>query len=121
LQCKFEEKQYEQLMNIELAKNGQVYPSGQFLENDIAIDAAAYYGDQAFWQSWPTGRRMIVKPGLYLRKEFWEIAEKRLENNMFPKFKCNLFLQYKRPEFIKSARGLERSLWGESYFRYKID
>jgi hypothetical protein len=121
MQCEFEEKQYEQLMNIELAKKGQVYPSGQCLESDIAIDAAVFFGDPVFWQTWRTQRKLMVKPGLYLRKEFWEIAEKGLKSNMFPKFKCNLFIQYKRPEFVSSPRGAEYSFWHEPYWRYEIN
>jgi ABC-type uncharacterized transport system YnjBCD substrate-binding protein len=35
MQCEFEKKQYEQFMNIELAKKGQAYPSVQCLENDV--------------------------------------------------------------------------------------
>ena len=120
-QCEFEEKQYEQLMNIELAKKGQVYPSGQFLEHDIAVDAAVFYGNPVFWHMWRTQRKLMVKPGLYLRKEFWEIAERELKSNMFPKFKCNLFIQYKRPESVSSPHGTGYSHWKEPYLRYEIN
>jgi hypothetical protein len=108
-------------MNIEFAKKGQVYPSGQCLEYDVAIDAAVFFGDPIFWHMWRTQRKLMVKPGLYLRKEFWEAAERGLKSNMFPKFKCNLFVQYKRPEQVRSPRGAEYSFWHEPYWRYEIN
>lgn len=121
MKCEFEEKQYEQLMNIELAKRGQVYPSGQCLENDIAIDAAVFSGDPALWEMWRTHRNLLVKPGVYLRKELWEFAERGLRSDLFPKFRCNLFIQYKRPESVLSPNGNEYPYWKEPYFRYRID
>ena len=32
MDCEYEEKQYEQLMNYELAEKGRIYPAGQCLE-----------------------------------------------------------------------------------------
>ena len=121
MECEFEEKQYEQLMNYELAEKGQIYPAGQCLEKDLGIDAALFFSQNArFWKQWNSSNTFNKKPGVKLGTELWEIAEQKLRSGKFPKFKCNLFLQYKRPESIQSPNGKEYSYWNEPYLRYSI-
>jgi hypothetical protein len=120
MDCEFEEKQYEQLMNSELAETGYIYPVGQVLESDLAIDAAMLPKKPDFWDMWGSLGVKRWRSGLRLRPDFWEDAEKELKSEMFPKFKCNLFIQYKRPEFIGSTNGREFSYWRQPYFRYDI-
>ncbi len=57
--------------------------------------------------------------GVYLW-EVWEEFERIINDRDFPKFKFNIFIQYKRPEYIQSPRGTEYKDWGEPYFRYNI-
>lgn len=42
-------------------------------------------------------------------------------DRLFPGSYFNLFVQHKRPEFIKSPRGKERAYWRKSYYRFNID
>ena len=42
-------------------------------------------------------------------------------DRLFPGCYFNLFVQHKRPEFIKSPRGKERVHWRKSYYRFNID
>jgi hypothetical protein len=121
MDCEFEEKQYEQLMNYELADRGKIYPAGQCLEKDIGIDAALFFSkNSSFWRNWNKDKSLNERPGVNLSPKLWETAEAKLRSSMFPKFKCNLFIQYKRPEKIISPNGKEYPDWGHSYFRYKI-
>jgi len=119
--CKFEEKQYEWHLNDQLAEKGQVYPSGQHLEYDLGIDSAVFSQNPKFWAMWDRRRAQRWKTGLHLRPELWDTAERILTNNMFPKFKCNIFIQCKRPESISSPYGKEYSYWKQPYLRYEIE
>ena len=121
MRCQFEEKQYEQLLNNELAEKERIYIPGQVLENDIAIDAALFSMNPRFWGLWNNQRKMRWKSGLRLRPEFWDIAEATLNSDMFPRFKCNLFIQHKRPEFVSSPNGREYYHWHQPYLKYDID
>jgi hypothetical protein len=124
MNCEFEEKQYEWFLNYELAEKGQVYPSGQFLENDLGIDAAVFSRNPQFWDLWNKNRKTRYKAGLRLSPELWDNAERILKSDMFPSFKCNVFIQDKRPESVSSPNGRERKKfphWKQPYFRYRID
>lgn len=123
MECEFEEKQYEQLLNIELAWRGSVYPAGQVLENIIGIDAAVFTKDPGFWRLWNLRRwwwpfGSAWKKGVALSPGHWKHAQHELDSASFPRFKCNVFIQYKRPEFITSPRGKEYGYWRQRYFRY---
>jgi hypothetical protein len=126
MKCKFEERQYEQPLNFELAWRGKIFPAGQVLENTIGIDAALFSRDPTFWRLWNTQRwwlsfRRLWKHGVRLKSELWEDAKNKLDNVKFPKFKCNVFIQHKRPEYITSPRGREFNFWRQKYFRYDIN
>jgi len=125
MECEFEEKQYEELLNCELAFRGRIYPAGQVLENTIGIDAAVFSKDPAFLRLWNSTRWWwlfgpIWKHGVSLSRELWDDAEKKLDSVDFPKFLCNVFIQHKRPEYIASRLGKEYSYWKKKYFRYDI-
>jgi hypothetical protein len=64
---------------------------------------------------------MNWKSGLYLRRELWDLAEQTLKSDMFPKFKCNLFIQHKRPEYVSSPRGNEYPHWKQPYLRFEVN
>ncbi len=88
-------------------------------ESDIAIDAAIFSKNRKFWQLW--SQVFQPRPGVTPHPEHWGKLQHQLDNFRFPKFKCNVFLQHKRPEHISSKRGREYIHWKESYFRYDID
>ena len=75
MQCEFEEKEYEQPLNYELAWKRRVYSPGQVFENKIAIDAAVFSRNQKFWNLWSNCEKMTWKSGTKLKREFWDLVE----------------------------------------------
>lgn len=108
MKCEFEEKQYETLMNMSLFTVRNIYVPGQVYEKMVGIDSAGNIDNEyikCLFGLWPVGIelcKLFVKP----------------EN--LPQFKCNIFLQYKRPEFITTAKGSEYKFWGKPYYRYSL-
>ena len=121
VECQFEEKQFEQHLNSELARNGRIYVPGQVLENKIAIDAAVFSKNPRFWELMRGDIQDKQKLGVFLQPELWDLIEDIWKDDLFPKFKCNLFIQHKRPEYIKSKLGKEYGYWKQPYFRYDLD
>ncbi|MEW6011589.1 MAG: hypothetical protein AB1604_09890 [Euryarchaeota archaeon] len=115
--AEFEEKTYESLMNAEFNTKHNIFAPGPVFENLLGIDAAFYSHNINFWRLF---NKKIPK-GEYIKSELWDITEEKLKSDVFPPFKCNLFVQYKRSEYIKSARGKEFPYWKKPYFRYKIN
>lgn len=120
----FEEKQYEQPLNNELAEKRKIFPSGQVLESVIGIDAALYSKNIDFWKlffTWPpTPFMRRWSKGVHLNRALWDDLKDSLDSASFPKFRCNIFIQYKRPEYIFSPLGKEYRYWKQPYFRYGI-
>jgi len=116
--AEFAEKTYETLMNMELPHRSRIFAPGQVDEHHIGIDAAIF-----------TEKRILLKlfgfesvpSGKQLNRDLWNLDEKVSLSKKFPKFKCNIFIQYKIPEFIKSPNGREYSHWNKHYFRYDIN
>jgi len=128
MKCEFEEKTYEQYHNLELiGKDKILFPPGQIQENKFGIDSALFSENERFWRIWWYYNWWIFPPiprGVYLsdllEDEFWEDLKDMIDAKDFPKFKFNIFIQYKRPEYIKSPRGKEYSSWTKPYFRYDL-
>ena len=120
MQCEFEEKEYEQPLNYELAWKRRVYSPGQAFENKIAIDAAIFSKNQKFWDLWANRGKLTWKSGTRLKQELWENVEETWTSSRFPKFRFNLFIQHKRPEHISSPFGKEYHRWKQPYFRYDL-
>jgi hypothetical protein len=124
--AEFEEKQYEQQLNIELLQGSNLlFPPGQVLENELGFDAALYTNNKLFWELYfleienfdERSYGPVVLPGAKLPIHLWSAIDQNIEN--YPKFKFNLFIQHKRPEFMKGGGAAERESWGASYYRYK--
>jgi len=119
IESDFEEKPYEELMNYELAEIRKIFPVGQVFEHEIAIDAALFSRHPDFWKLWkPFSSRMA---GVHLTEGLWKRLRERLDSDAFPRFRCNLFIQYKRPSFITGANGKARRRWNQPYFRFDVD
>lgn len=85
----------------------------------IGIDAAISYSEQYIWNTFRYKRPF--SSGVYLTPELWDLVEEDLKTSKFPDFKCNIFVQYKRPEYIFRSNGAEyKKFWKQPYFRYKI-
>lgn len=123
MQCAFEEKQFEQLLSSELVVRRPIlYPAGQVLKYVIGIDSAVQSRNNDFWNLWKNRRWSFFqwwRLGLYMEPWVWDRLEDRI--NMFPKFKVNIFLQYKRPEFMVTSSSKEWDYWNSAYYRFDID
>jgi len=126
MKCEFEEKQYEELLNHELAGKS-FFPVGQVLEYTLGIDAALFTIDRKFWRLWQSGWKSFFpifwKRGERPNPNLWNNAKRILDDRMFPKFKCNLFIQYKVPEYIyrRNSKEFKKKIWMNPYFRYDIE
>lgn len=119
MECEFEEKEYEGPLNCELGVKRKIYSPGQVFENTIGIDAAVYSLNPVFWGLglWkPSG----WKSGVRLTPQIWSFVKETINSSRFPRFKVNLFLQHKRPEYIKSHSTKEFSYWKMPCYRYKL-
>lgn len=125
MKAEFEEKQYEQHLNLELLEGKNLlYPPGQVLENTLGFDAALFSSHPKFWKHFPEYYHLHHRffrhgpRGIRLPFELWSELENEID--FFPKFKCNVFIQHKRPELMKRSDALEWSSWNSPYFRYKL-
>ena len=116
--AEFEEKTYEFYMNSELGDEFCIYPPGQSEEGIIGIDAAMFSSNPKLWK---LGFKIPIPSGDVLKPELWDLDEKILKSRKFPRFKCNIFVQYKRPEYISSSNGKEYPFWKKPYYRYRIN
>lgn len=108
----FEEKSYELGFNLELA-SGQagrnVFAPGQFIEGALGFDVAWQLG--AANPAW-------AAIALTSRKGF-PIPGSPAVN--LPASSFNLFVQYKRSEYLMGTRARHRSHFGGAYRRFKFD
>lgn len=123
--AEFEEKQYEQHLNIELLQGSNlIFPPGQHLENVLGFDAALFTRNKAFWRhflgGYPWYRRFFRNylNGLYFPRDAFELEE--AFDNDLPQFKFNAFIQHKRPERMVKDTASEWQSWGQDYYRYKV-
>lgn len=119
----FEEKTYESYFNNELDSKSSIYfPPGQVLESLLGFDASANSKNRELWKSvgfpfWFYPHFSGVKLS-DIAKEL-EIEFKHIIQNI-PSIKTNLLFQYKRPEYITTAKGNEWHHWEKEYYRYGI-
>ena len=117
--AEFCERQYESDFRSELTKLHQnVWMPGPVQEHTLGFDTAFFSDSQWIFKLFPAGH--ILPPGIRPSpddwQEYFDIADHHFRQCCF-----NLFVQHKRPEFIGSRRGKERSYWKRPYFRYDID
>jgi len=121
MKCEFEEKSFETAFNAELTRRTNLFfaPS-QCAEGRLGFDFSLYLDDPFLWEhfSYLRHRRRIRRGiGITLQEmEGWlgDVAQHA------PDIKHNLFLQYKRSDYLKGPRAKERSSWSGPYYRYKI-
>lgn len=120
----FEEKTYEDYFNTELSQRSKIYfPLGQVQEGRLGFDSSANSVDTELWRwlGYPNVASTQYN-GVGLREvaQKMEIVLSRKINKM-PQMKLNLLFQYKRPDYITTARGNEWSHWKEPYYRYVVN
>ena len=117
--AQFKEKTYEKYFGFELARLTNVTFSPD------QCDEAFLGFDDAFFLSW-----QLLKPRLpHMRRQRWarlhglplstfDIIGDEMSRRL-PPFKFNLFVQYKRPEYLSRSSALEWPCWRNPYFRYE--
>jgi hypothetical protein len=121
MNCEFEEKQFEQHLNFELlGRRNLLYVPGQVLENTLGFDAALFTRNIHFWRLFELGylRRVPHLTGLRIDNGWWRNLDQEID--MFPDFKCNVFIQHKRPTYLTTAHSKEWSHWKKEYYRYDL-
>lgn len=125
MKAEFEEKQYEQHLNIELLQGENlILPPGQVLEHTFGFDAVLFSKHPKFWKHYPHmykwHHRLFrnAPKGIHLPNELWKNLEYEIED--LPPFKFNIFIQHKRPEYMSQSNSAEWSSWNSSYYRYSI-
>lgn len=116
--AEFKEKTYETAFVGELRlMTTELFAPDQHDENFLGFDAAAFLP----WD--------LLDPFLpYMRRRRWhrligisasetnEIGKEL--NRRLPPFKMNLFIQFKRPEYLSRPNATEWEFWDRPYFRY---
>lgn len=121
MKCEFEEKQFEKLIDAELFSWGRLFPVGQVFEGVTGFDSAGFVFNRRFWRRFPSRFFPWWRPGILPDPHFWDIVGKEINSDAFPRFKCNVFLQYKRPQYLKYGGKQEFSYWKAPHYRYYID
>lgn len=114
MNCEFEEKQFEQSLNYELAISHEIYAPGQVLEGVLGFDVALLSSHSHLFAAFA----QMVPKGVHLQSSWWRHLPPNPD--LFPPFKFNVFLQHKRPEFLSTASAREWQSWRGPYFRYDI-
>ena len=118
MRAEFSEREYETVFNREISTKCQfIWTPGQHQEHWLGFDGAYVSDDPrlALLDLWPH-----MLPGTRLLPEYWEEWISNVDR-LLPPFRFNLFVQHKRPEYIASPRGKERSHWRCRYYRFDID
>ena len=125
MKCEFEEKTYEQYHNIELLGKSKIFfPPGQLQENILGFDSILFSKNRKFWKLWELLKWWFWPPvhrGVYLDNIFWDDLKEVINKEIRLEFKFNIFIQYKRPEYMKANRAKEFIYWKRPYYRYDID
>ena len=118
--AQFEEKTFEKYFGHEVARYANyTYSPGQFGEATLGFDEAFDIPFHRLLWKWHLlyGGHVLRKKGISL-SDYNNLLERELRN--LPKFKLNLFVQYKRPEYVYFAGADEWPLWEKPYYRYCI-
>lgn len=121
MKAKFKEKTYETAFLGELwARTNYVFAPDQCDEFSLGFDGAAFLP----WDFIPS-----IFP--YVRRRRWHryigISATDINNfgrelnDRLPPFKLNLFVQFKRNEYLKYRNAKEWPSWNAAYYRYSIE
>ncbi len=112
MKAEFKEKTYESYFMCELCKMAKhIFVTDQFDEHYSGFDGAANVNLSKILQC-PNSLSGITKEDI--------CSIEKVLNNL-PPFKLNLFIQFKRPEYMKSHRAKEWKSWYDPYYRYKLE
>ena len=119
MDIEFKEKTFEKYFGHELARLTNItFSPDQCDEALLGFDEAFFMPEEWFFRFGPYVRRR--RRGRLTGVEIDEFNKlgKMIASHM-PKFKLNLFVQFKRPKFLTSSGAKEWSDWKQSYYRYE--
>lgn len=119
--AEFKEKPFETYFLAEMARLTNVlFSPDQSDEGILGFDGAFFLPVPEFRAFFPSVRVRRWRHFLGMTAseidEFGRVLDARL-----PTFNLNLFVQYKRPEWLQRANATEWTSWNASYYRYTID
>jgi hypothetical protein len=118
MEIEFKEKTYEKYFGHEIAQMTNIsFSPDQCDEEILGFDEAFFVPERWFRLYGPYVRRRRL--GRLTGVEISEFNEtgKFIAKHM-PPFRFNVFVQFKRPQFLTSRRSREWSDWKKSYYRY---
>lgn len=116
----FKEKTYEKYFSQEMTKmTNYTFSPDQNDEYYLGFDEAIWLAgpDLAYLAPYIRLRKFRKRIGLEI-EELDNIPDKIWKK--LPSFKCNLFVQYKRPEYMFRTHASEWGDWRSPYYRYSI-
>jgi len=117
VKANFTERAYEQFLNPMLWHEHISDPPSEFVEKRLGIDVMMLSFNQILWGFF--GRQ---RTGVTVTRELWEGVKHNLDRIDVPYlFHANLFIQHKRPDYLRTKKGGEFVFWDSPYFRYDID
>jgi len=120
MKTEFKEKTYEKYFSGEIARLTNIsFSPDQCDENFLGFDEAFLlpFEHPFFFAPYVRRSRRLRRSGIVLREvdHFTDRAVKWM-----PPFHFNLFVQYKRPEYLQTRGAREWSHWGAAYYRFDI-
>lgn len=122
--CEFEEDAFQQALDVSLSKSTNIFTTpGRVSESILGYDAAFFLDPSNHLNlvrkiAYRRTARYLRLHGVNITDEFFDDLSKLSKNP--PKFKLNLFVQYKVPEKMVGDKAKEWSFWKSDYYRYKI-
>jgi hypothetical protein len=116
----FREKTYEKYFYGQVVRLTNIcFPPDQQDENSLGFDDAFFLGYHLLWRHLTRTRasRLRRMHGISVQ-EFEGLADEF--SKRMPQYKFNLFVQYKRPVYLRSPGASQWNDWGRSYYRYDI-
>ncbi len=119
MDTEFKEKTYEKYFGHELSRLTNITYSPDLCDEAIlGFDEAFFLSEEWFLRFGPyvRRRRRGRRTGIDIERfnEWGKIVTGRL-----PPFRLNLFVQFKRPEYLTTRRAKQWTDWEQCYFRYK--
>ncbi len=117
--AEFEEKELEGPLNGQLGRGGPMWSPGQVLEQLVGFDVAMFTQNAVFWAA---QGHSAPPQGAVVLSAWWPLGITRLADpgRRPPSFRMNVFLQYKRPDYLARPYAGEWPTWNRAYFRFWI-
>ena len=119
--AEFEEKEYELPLYRQLGQNTlKLWPPGLVLEGYLGFDLALLLLDPYFWRLHGISRPLA---GVSPWHQLWPILKnKQWQQNRLPRFRCNCFIQAKRPKVgSRLPKKLGSLGTARPFFRFSIE